>query len=135
MNPEWRERAVEYADFAASKIPNGPAAGDLRRAASGSNEDLLLAIHLILERHEKSIRGPFGRQKETPEADLRAEVQGRINRSWTIDEARGRILCMSTVSAIDVREEGDKLRITLWIGYPPNKKVEGLYEKTFRPQT
>lgn len=48
MNKEQRERAKAVAKAVAGKIPNGPTSGDLRRASLGENEDLLLAIHLIL---------------------------------------------------------------------------------------
>jgi hypothetical protein len=54
MNSEQRERAASYAELAAGKIPNGPTAGDLVKAAKGRNEHLLLAIHVILEDVDES---------------------------------------------------------------------------------
>lgn len=45
---EGREQAKNAAMFASRHIPNSPSSGDLRAAANGSNEDLLLGIALIL---------------------------------------------------------------------------------------
>lgn len=42
-----REAAKKAASFAADHVLNGPAAGDLRRASLGGNEDLLFAVHLL----------------------------------------------------------------------------------------
>jgi hypothetical protein len=49
MNDKQRKEAMEAADYAWRRIPNGSAAGDLRRASQGCNESLLLAVHLIIE--------------------------------------------------------------------------------------
>jgi hypothetical protein len=51
-----RQIATESAKVIAGMIPNGPTARDLREASQGLNEDLLLAIVLILER-ERAICG------------------------------------------------------------------------------
>lgn len=47
-----RARAKTAAAHAARHVQNGPTAGALYHAAQGSNEDLLFAIHLILQRED-----------------------------------------------------------------------------------
>lgn len=48
MTPEQREHAIGCAKYVASKLPKGPLAGDFLLASEDSNDDVLLAIHLIL---------------------------------------------------------------------------------------
>lgn len=54
MTPAQREMAMSFARYAGGKIPNGPTAGDLFKAAMGQNEHLLLAIHCIIDCHENN---------------------------------------------------------------------------------
>lgn len=47
---KWREKAKRAALYAADHIPNSPASGDLRRAAQGLDEELLLGVAIIVQR-------------------------------------------------------------------------------------
>ncbi len=54
MTPEQSRYAVACAVAVSRELPNGPTAEDFRRASVGDNQDLLLAIHLILEHYENN---------------------------------------------------------------------------------
>jgi len=56
MTEEQRERAKRAAEWACGLMPNGPAAGELRQASLGSNEEMLLGIALILQRMDDAAK-------------------------------------------------------------------------------
>ncbi|MBU6321717.1 MAG: hypothetical protein KGI78_04445 [Patescibacteria group bacterium] len=139
MTPVQRQRARAYANFAAGKIPNSSTSGDLYRAAEGDNDDLLLAIHLILE--YRSTTGEFAMpkfdQSAPREEAIRTQVQACINDSRTIHEARGRIAvrvaglpCVPGISAVEVRDEGNVPRVIL--RFSSGATLDADYEPTFK---
>ncbi len=52
MTPEQRERAMACAKHVAERLPKGPLAGDFLLASMDQNDDVLEAIHLILNYYE-----------------------------------------------------------------------------------
>lgn len=55
VTKEQREHAKRVANMVARKLPNGPTAGLFRNASEGMDEDVLFAIHLILNSNENAV--------------------------------------------------------------------------------
>lgn len=55
MTDAQRSNAKAAADFAGSRIPNGPTAKVFTDASHGLNDDCLLAVHLIIDRHSRAL--------------------------------------------------------------------------------
>ena len=77
MTPEEREHAQELVGFAGARVPNGPTAGDLAKAHMGMKDDLLLAIHIAVSRHDQlrafdAAKAQFQGSVETQKAEFDA---------------------------------------------------------------
>ncbi|MCC7500777.1 hypothetical protein IT396_03180 [Candidatus Nomurabacteria bacterium] len=52
MTPEQRKNAIATAKYVTERLPKGQLAGDFYLASLDQNDDVLEAIHLILNYHE-----------------------------------------------------------------------------------